>query len=300
MRTLIALAALAAAAAPAAAQQKDDPFNGIKMGDRVELTLKSEFAIRGRLVQTAVDETKFYELKDGRLVPREGSKIAKADHLIRTEKISDQLLIAVYADPAVEIAKQDTVLVDVGMEYPDLTGQMGVPRVNVKAVRKLRELTAEEAREIERQRLKALEDLRDTEKKRLASAAKDAQARRRELEEAEKRRLADEATKTAAELKRQAELIEKAKAVYEKFPPEKYNPKALAEVVQRQNVLKQNLPPDWKEYSENIELWQQYHDYINRKAEKEKEKEKEQPPKETPKETPKEEPKEPPKPRPID
>ncbi len=101
----LAAALVLSASVRAAAQEKDDVFKGkgVKMGDRVELTLRSGFAIRGKLVQVGIDDT-------GRVVTT--------------------------ADPAVDLAALDEIIIDMTMEYPDISGVMGVERVQIREVRK--------------------------------------------------------------------------------------------------------------------------------------------------------------------
>ena len=107
------------------AAAQEDPLKGIRMGDRVELTLRSGFAVRGKLVQSGLND-------DGAVV--------------------------LSADPAVDLAKLGRFTLDVSLENPELPGgEMGVERVNIQSARKLKELTIEEARAMEKLRQAALE-----------------------------------------------------------------------------------------------------------------------------------------------
>lgn len=251
MKTALTAAILAVLAAPAAAQEKaEEIWKGIKVGDRVELTLKSEFAIRGKIVLEAIDE-------DG----------------LPTTKV----------DTSVDLSKEKTIVLDVAMEYPELTGLMGIERIQVKAVRKLPDLTPEEAKAIEEARKEAEAGKEKEEAGRRARAAKDDLERMKQIQAAEKRRKDEEAGRLAADLQKQAELIKKAKAIYDKFPPEKGWGPEMMQKLQQKALLKQLPTPEEREFAENFELWNQYHQYLM--GEKEKKEKKPATPGETPGDT---------------
>jgi hypothetical protein len=238
MKTMLAGWLVLAASSTALAQgtTKDELFKGVKMGDRVEITLKTEFAIRGKLVQS---------------------------------KINDDGKVELVVDESVDVSKLDRIILDVRDEYPDLTGEMGVERINIKATRKLRALTKEEAEAIAKQREALLEETKKADDARRARSAKDDQGRIEELEAIEAAKREKEMDKDAAELKKKAEALEKAASIYKKFPPPQWGPQTMQEIGQKA-LLKQPLTPEQLEFSKNFDAWTLYDQYIKAKKEKEK------------------------------
>ena len=239
MKIMLAASLILAAAATALAQgtTKDELFKGIKMGDRVEITLKTEFAIRGRLVQT---------------------------------KINDEGKVEVVTDETVDVSKLERVLLEVKDEYPDLTGEMGVERLNIKSTRKLRALTKEEAEAIAKQREALLEETKKSDDARRARASKDDQSRLDELEKIEAAKRDKDLDKDAADLKAKAEAIAKASSIYKKYPPPDWGPQTMAEIAQKAQ-LKQPLTDAQREFAQNFDAWTLYDQYVKAKKEKEKE-----------------------------
>lgn len=216
MKIAAAVALSLALAAPAVAQDAD-PFAGVKLGDRVELTLKSKFAVKGQIIST---------------------------------------------DPQVtELEKMKVITLDVNLEYPELTGHIGVERSQVVSVRKLPRLTAAE--------LEAREKARQTAMKRMAEEDNARRARLAERElEIEKARLDEERRAKEREkdgvlgdLKEQAEMIEKGAGIYAKFPPSAgWGPQKLEEIANK-NTLKIPVSEEEREFLLNYDLWAKYKAY---------------------------------------
>lgn len=239
---LLSAVVLAGLASRGFAQEpKDDLFKDIKMGDRVELTLKSEFAIRGKLVQTS---------------------------------INDEGKVVMTADPNVDLSKMTKFILDVALEYPELAGgEMGVERVQIKAVRKLRQLTAEEAKAIEKLREAALEATRKQDDARRAASAKEDQGRLAELEAIERKKREAAIGKEAARLKEEAEMLEKAAAIYKRFPPPEWGPNKLAEI-SKKGQLKLPVTETEQEFQRNFELWLKYDQFMKQPKEEPKKEDK--------------------------
>ena len=236
-RSMFVLVFLAAAVSRAAAQEvKEELFKGIKMGDRVEITLKTEFAVRGRIVQTEVTE--------------EGKTVYKVD-------------------PTVDLTKLTKVTLDISLEYPDLNGEMSVERLNIKSVKKLKQLTEEEAKLIEKLRKESLDATKEEDNKRRASVAKEDQTRQDEIEEAEKKKRAKEMETEAAQKRAEAEALEKAGAIYKKFPPPAWGPERNAEI-SKKGGLKLPISAEEQEFQKNFDLWMQYDSAIKAKKDKDK------------------------------
>jgi hypothetical protein len=236
MKSILAVAVVLAAVAPASAQEstKEDLFKGIKMGDRVEITLKSEFAVRGKLVQST---------------------------------ISDEGKIVLTSDPTVDLSKLTKVILDVSLEYPELLGgEFGVERVNMRSVRKLRQLTKEEAEAFEKVRQEALEATRKSDDARRSASAKDDQAKLDEIEAAERKKREAALGKEAADLKMKLEQLEKAAAVYKKYPPPQWGPQTMQEIAQKAQ-LKLPISAEMQDFGKNFELWNSYNEYVKSKKE---------------------------------
>ncbi len=234
-RSLIIVVVLAAAVSRSAAQEvKEELFKGIKMGDRVEITLKSEFALRGRLVQTEVND--------------EGKVVYKVDQ-------------------AVDLAKMTKYILDVALEYPELNGELGVERVNIKSVKKLKQLTPEEAKLMEKLRQEALDSTKKEDDKRRTATAKEDQTRQDEIEAAEKAKRAKEMEAEAAELKKRAAELEKSASIYKKFPPPAWGPERNAEI-SKKGGLKLPISAEEQEFQKNYDLWMQYDQYLKNKDKK--------------------------------
>ncbi len=250
------LAILLAAASPAFSQdKKDDPFKDCQYGQRVELTLRSGFGVFGKLTPYKKDP-----MNDESDVP---------------------------------LAVTKTILLDMSLEYPELGGSkdpisgkfvaniVGLERAQVKAVRILPNLSEEEVKA----RLQARDDAlgrilaEDAHRRKLEADIED--QRRKEAEERAKKKRADEAKTLEGQLKQQAERIAKARALYEKFPPEAWGSDKLKEI-KNKSVLGQIPTPEESEFIENIELWMFYKAYLENQDKKE-------PPKDLPKDEPKKE-----------
>ncbi len=180
--------------------QQEDP---IKMGDRVEITLKSGFAVRGRLVQTTIGD-------DGRA--------------------------AFTADPNVDLAKLTILLLDLSWDHPELSGEMGVERVNIQSMRKLRQLTPAEARELEKRRQEALARAQKEDDARRAAAAREDKARLDELEALAKAKREKDLDRDVGERKAKADSLARGRAAYEKFPPPQWSADTLKEIEQKRRL----------------------------------------------------------------
>lgn len=218
MKILAALALSLALALPAAAQEgPSDPFKDVKLGDRVELTLKSNFAIQGQIITV---------------------------------------------DPHVtEIEKMKVITLDVNLEYPELTGHIGVERSQVRSVRKLPKLSAAELEARDKARQAAMKRMADEDNARRARMAeRELEIEKARLDEA-KRKKEKEKEGILGDVKEQAEMIAKGGAIFAKFPPAAgWGPAKLEEIANK-NTLKIPISDEEREFLLNYDLWAKYKAY---------------------------------------
>jgi hypothetical protein len=179
-----------------AEEPKEEVYRRIGLGDRVEVTFNSGRTVIGTLV-----------------TPPQGQKAESIDY-----------------------AKEKSLTLDLGLEYPGLSGTLTVRKDEIRTIRTLRQLSekdrkaAEEARRILEEARKAAEAEKPKEKD------KDA--------EAERKRKAQEDSK-------------KGEALYRKFPPPDWGPDRAAAIRLKQLTGGALLPAE-KEFLNGFELWDLY------------------------------------------
>lgn len=125
------LLALPFLAAPALAQQDDDPYKTLSLGDRVQVTFRSGGTISGQLVVNPIGRA----IRPAPIKPGEEP----------AEKI--------------DYTKESSLTIDVSWEYPGLNGTMTIVKKEIKEVKKLQHLDKETLKRLMEQKAEVAKDL---------------------------------------------------------------------------------------------------------------------------------------------
>lgn len=191
-------------------------------------------------------------------------------------------------DPKVtEVEKMMVITIDIGWEYPELKGHVGVERIHVKAARKLPRLDIKDLEARDKARQEALKRMEAEDMSRRARIAE----RDIEIEKARQateKKAKDEKLKgVAAELAAKAEMIKKGAELFAKFPPDAGWGPDKAKLIAMKTITHVPSTPDEREFITNIDTWLAYKSYIEDQKLKEKEKEAVEAPKKEPAPPPK-------------
>lgn len=177
-------------------------------------------------------------------------------------------------DPKItEVEKMKVIMLDIGWEYPELKGHVGVERIHVKGSRKLDRLSQKELEARDKARQEALRRMESEDMARRARIA----ARDQELEvermAAEKKEKAEKMKGLGKELEAKAEMLKKGAEVHGKFPESAgWGPDRMKQIAQK-TITRVPATMEEREFAENIDLWIQYRNYLEEQKTKEKEKE---------------------------
>jgi hypothetical protein len=177
-------------------------------------------------------------------------------------------------DPkATELEKMKVITLDVGWEYPELKGHVGVERIHVKAAKKLPHLGDKEVQAREKARQDALKRMEGEDNARRARIA----ARDLELEEerkaAEAKDQAEKMKGLGADLEAKAAMLKKGAELYAKFPESAgWGPEKL-KAIGLKTITQVPASADEREFLANYETWQKYKTYLEEQKNEEKKKE---------------------------
>jgi hypothetical protein len=202
-----------------AAAAQDDIWKSLAKGDRVQITFRSGNTILGNLASRPADPRNLPE--------------------------------------TVDYSTASEVTLDVSLEYPGLNGTMTILKKEIKEIRKLQNLDPATMKRIQEEMKRIQQQAASDEAKRKAEEEerdKITKAKRAELIKSEAD--ADKDKDKGALLLKEFQDLQKGKELLKRFPPDKYGPQTLKEVVDM-GVRKQPVPPDIREYAdpENLRLW---------------------------------------------
>jgi hypothetical protein len=193
-------------------------------------------------------------------------------------------------DPKVtEVEKMKVIVLDIGYEYPELKGHVGVERVHVKSSRKLARLELKDLEIREKARQEALKRMETEDMSRRARMAERDIEIEKERKEAEKKEKAEKMKGLGADLQAKAELLKKGAEFYAKFPPSAGWGQEKAKEITQKAFTHVPVTADEREFMGGIELWMSYRNYVEEQKSKEKEKEAVEDVKKEPSPAPKEE-----------
>jgi len=172
-----------------------------------------------------------------------------------------------------DVTKMKVITLDVGWEYPELKGHIGVERIHVKAARRLPHLGDKEVKAREKARQDALKRMEAEDNSRRALiAARDLEAEE-ERKAAEKKEQAEKLKGLGKDLEAKAEMLKKGAELHARFPESAgWGPDKMNQIVLKTRT---QVPAnaDEAEFAKNIEVWMQYKAYLAELKTKEKEKE---------------------------
>jgi hypothetical protein len=198
-------------------------------------------------------------------------------------------------DPKVtELEKMKVITIDIGWEYPELKGHVGVERIHVKGARRLPRLEPKdlEARDKARQAaLKRMETEDSARRARIAARDAEAEAERKAAEELEK---AEKLKGVGADLEAKAETLKKGAELHARFPESAGWGTEKLKAIGLKTITQVPATTEEREFMANYETWVKYKTYLEEEKTKEKAKEAVEGPKKEPEPAPK--PEEAPKP----
>jgi hypothetical protein len=180
----------------------------------------------------------------------------------------------VSVDPKVtEVEKMKIITLDIGYEYPELKGHLGIERIHIKSARKLPMLGDKEIQQREKARQEALKRMEAEDMARRARIAARDLEMEKERKEAEKKEKAEKLKGLGADLEAKAEVLKKGAELYSRFPPEAgWGPEKANEIAKK-TITRVPATQDERDFISNLEIWLKYRDYLQEQNQKEKEKE---------------------------
>ena len=177
-------------------------------------------------------------------------------------------------DPKVtEVDKMKVITVDIGWEYPELKGHIGVERIHVKSARKLPRLSQKELETRDKARQEALRRMESEDMSRRARIAARDQELEAERQAAEKVEKAEKMKGVGKDLEAKADMLKKGAELHAKFPESAgWGPAKMNQIVLKSRTQVPATAQE-AEFAANIETWIQYKAYLDEQKTKEKEKE---------------------------
>jgi hypothetical protein len=227
------------------ASAQDDVWKLLAKGDRVQITFRS-----GNMILGVLDS----KPADPRLKPE-----------------------------AIDYSTVSEITLDVSLEYPGLNGTMTVAKKEIKDIRKIQNMDAATMKRIREEMQRIQAQAASDEASRQASERerdKSASAARAAAIKAESEGKVDK--DKAAQLLKEFQDLQKGKELLQRFPPDKWGPKTIQEIAEK-NLRKQPITLEEREFlSEDVQrLWNlalkaQNEAKATEAKDKEKEKEKEE------------------------
>jgi hypothetical protein len=169
----------------------------------------------------------------------------------------------------IDYSRENSITIDLSLEYPGLDGTMSVPKSEIRNLRKLQNLDEATLKRLTEEKKRVKDEMLKEELQRRQEESGRAQRADAEASAEAKARADAEAAKN--ELKAavdKADRIQKGMALLKKFPPPTWGPEKVAEIA-RKAQLRIPVTPEEREFSENVQLWGEAMRY---QQEKEKEK----------------------------
>jgi len=175
-------------------------------------------------------------------------------------------------DPKVtEVEKMKVIVLDIGYEYPELKGHVGVERVHVKSSRKLARLELKDLENREKARQEALKRMETEDMARRARMAERDIEIEKERKEAEKKEKAEKMKGLGKDLEAKAEMLKKGAELHAKFPESGGWGVEKAKAIGVKTITHVPASTEEREFLENFETWVKYKSYLEEQKSKEKE-----------------------------
>src|SRR5262245_11869804 len=192
-------------------------------------------------------------------------------------------------DPKVtEVDKMKVIVIDIGYEYPELKGHVGVERVHVKSARKLPVLSDKEIQQREKERQEALKRMEAEDMTRRAHLAALEIEEEKARKEADKKAQAEKMKGLGADLEAKADVLKKGAELHQRFPESAGWGADKLKAIGMKTITQVPRTADEKDFLDNYDTWLKYKVYLEEQKNEEKKKEAvEEPKKETPAPAPK-------------
>lgn len=172
-----------------------------------------------------------------------------------------------------EVEKMKIITLDIGYEYPELKGHVGVERIHIKSARKLPMLGDKEIQQREKARQEALKRMEAEDMARRARIAALDLEMEKERKESEKKEKAEKLKGLGAELEAKAEMLKKGADLHAKFPESAgWGPEKL-KAIGMKTITQVPRTPEEADFLADYETWLKYKIYLEEQKSKEKEKE---------------------------
>jgi hypothetical protein len=177
-------------------------------------------------------------------------------------------------DPKVtEVEKMKVIVLDIGYEYPELKGHVGVERVHVKSSRKLARLELKDLENREKARQEALKRMETEDMARRARMAERDIEIEKERKEAEKKEKGEKMKGVGKDLEAKAEMLKKGADLHAKFPESAGWGVDKLKAIGMKTITQVPRTPDEAEFLANYDTWLKYKVYLEEQKQKEKESE---------------------------
>ncbi|HZN61849.1 MAG TPA: hypothetical protein VFC90_05540 [Planctomycetota bacterium] len=172
-----------------------------------------------------------------------------------------------------DVTKMKVITLDVGWEYPELKGHIGVERIHVKAARRLPHLGDKEVKAREKARQDALKRMEAEDNSRRALiAARDLEAEE-ERKAAEKKEQAEKLKGLGKDLEAKAEMLKKGAELHAKYPESAGWGVEKMKAIGMKTITQVPATTDERDFMQNYETWVKYKAYLEEQKTKEKENE---------------------------
>src|SRR5688572_23234718 len=205
--------------------------------------------------------------------PLKDFKVGDRVELILKNGFSFQGEIISIDPKSLDVEKMKVIHLDIGWEYPELKGLVGVERIHVKNARRLPHLSAKEVEARNKARQEALKRMESEDMARRARIAARDQELERERLASEKLEKAERMKGLGADLEAKAEMLKKGAELHARFPESAGWGAKKLEAIGMKTITQVPRTEDERDFLANYDTWLKYKVYIE--AEKDKEKEKE-------------------------
>jgi hypothetical protein len=161
-----------------------------------------------------------------------------------------------------DVEKMKVIHLDIGWEYPELKGLVGVERIHVKTARRLPHLSAKEVEARNKARQEALKRMETEDMARRARIAARDQELERERLAAEKLEKAEKMKGLGADLEAKAEMLKKGAELHARFPESAGWGAKRLEAIGQKTITQVPRTADERDFLANYDTWLTYKNYL--------------------------------------
>ena len=194
--------------------------------------------------------------------PLKDFKVGDRVELILKNGFSFQGEIISVDPKSLDVEKMKVIHLDIGWEYPELKGLVGVERIHVKTARRLPHLSAKEVEARNKARQEALKRMESEDMARRARIAARDQELERERLAAEKLEKAEKMKGLGADLEAKAEMLKKGAELHARFPESAGWGAKRLEAIGQKTITQVPRTADERDFLASYDTWLTYKNYL--------------------------------------